>query len=104
MALVHRNGKAYLYRSVRRGGRVTSEYVAGGESAVLIAALETIDRDKRDYERWHEREERRKIADLERSLDELAADARGLARAALETAGYHQHARGQWRKRRGTPG
>src|SRR5215203_616504 len=103
MALVHRNGKAYLYRSVRRGGRVTSEYVAGGRDAVIIASLETIDRDKRDYERWRDRKVRRELAELERALDELAADARGLARAALEAAGYRQHARGAWRKRRGTP-
>ena len=40
MALVHRNGRPYLYRSVRRGGRVTSEYMGGGIDAQLIAALE----------------------------------------------------------------
>jgi hypothetical protein len=104
MALVHRNGKAYLYRSVRRGGRVTSEYVAGGESAVLIAALETIDHDKRDYQRWHERQERREIIEVERVLDDLAGRSAALARAVLEAAGYHQHARGTWRKRRGKRG
>ncbi len=40
MGLVYRNGRPYLYRSVRRDGRVTSEYVAGGEDAFLIGALE----------------------------------------------------------------
>jgi hypothetical protein len=88
MALVHRNGKAYLYRSVRRGGRVTSEYVASGESAVLIAALETIDRDGRDYESWRDCKERQELTELKRALDDLAAEARGLSRAALEAAGY----------------
>jgi hypothetical protein len=96
MALVQRNGKAYLYCSVRRGGRVTSEYVAGGESAAIIAALETIDRDKQDYQRWHEGEERRRIDELERALDELVGRSAALAHAALEAAGYHQHARGAW--------
>ncbi len=40
MALVYRNGRPYLYRSVRRGGRVTSEYLGRGIDAQLIAALE----------------------------------------------------------------
>ena len=31
MGLVYRNGRPYLYRSVRRGGRVTSEYLASGD-------------------------------------------------------------------------
>jgi hypothetical protein len=60
MALVYRNGRPYLYRSVRRGGRVTSEYVAGGIAAQLIAALETIDQDEAEFQRWQAREERKK--------------------------------------------
>ena len=58
MGLVYRNGRPYLYRSVRRAGRVSSEYVGRGEDALLIAALETIERDERDFERWRERNER----------------------------------------------
>ena len=39
----------------------------------------------------------------ERQLDALAREAKRLAGATLEAAGYHQHARGVWRKkRRGT--
>ena len=45
MGLVYRNGRPYLYRSVRRGGRVTSEYLGRGIDALLIAALEADDRD-----------------------------------------------------------
>ena len=40
------------------------------------------------------------LDDLERALDELAERARDLAREALTAAGYHQHHRGEWRKRR----
>jgi hypothetical protein len=97
MALIYRNGRPYLYRSMRRGGRVTSEYVDSGEAALLIAAMGNIDREKQDFERWSEREERKRFNDLERALDDLAEQARTLARDALERAGYHQHRRGEWR-------
>jgi hypothetical protein len=54
MALVYRGGKPYLYKSVRRDGRVTSEYVASGESAVVISRIETIEADERAFQRWLE--------------------------------------------------
>ena len=47
MGLIYRDGRPYLYRSVRRGGRVTSKYLAGGIDAQLIATLEDIERDDR---------------------------------------------------------
>ena len=100
MGLVYRNGRPYLYRSVRRGGRVTSEYVGSGVDAQLIAALETIDHDEADFKRWQSREERKELDDLERALDELVERARDLARVALTAAGYHQHHRSEWRKSR----
>jgi hypothetical protein len=100
MALVYRNGRPYLYRSVRRGGRVTSEYEAGGIDAQLIAALETDERDLKRFEQEHARSERKQLDDLERALDELAEHARNLARDALTAAGYHHHNRGEWRKNR----
>ena len=58
MALIYRNGRPYLYRSVRRGGRVTSEYVACGESAVRFARKEAQDRAERDMQRAETLEER----------------------------------------------
>src|SRR5690348_4950568 len=100
MGLVYRNGRPYFYRSVRRGGRVTSEYVASGIDAQLIAALEADDRDNRRSDREEARAERWEADDLERALDEMAGRARALARDALTAAGYHQHHRGEWRKRR----
>ena len=100
MALVYRNGRPYLYRSVRRGGRVTSEYVAGGIDAQLIAALEADDRDCKRFDRELARDERKRADDLERALDDLAEQARDIAREALTAAGYYLHHRGEWRKRR----
>ena len=100
MGLIYRNGRPYLYRSIRRGGRVTTEYLASGEVALLSDALEQIERDERDFERRRGQEERKRFDDLERALDDLAEQARALARDALQRVGYHQHKRGEWRRRR----
>jgi len=100
VALVYRNGRPRLQRSVRRGGRVTTEYQASGEVALLIAAMEQIERDERDFERRRGQEEWKRFDDLERALDDLAEQARALARDALQRVGYHQHKRGEWRRRR----
>lgn len=100
MGLVYRNGRPYLYRSVRRGGRVTSQYLGRGEDALLIAALEADGRDWKRFDREQARNERKEFDDLEQALDERAERARDLAREALSAAGYHLHHRGEWRKRR----
>ena len=59
-----------------------------------------IERDGKDSTGEQARSERKELDDLERALDELAERARDLAREALTAAGYHQHHRGEWRKRR----
>jgi hypothetical protein len=100
MALVSRNGRSYFYRSIRRGGRVTSEYLGSGELAACRALCELEERESREEERRQRREERRRADELERALDDLADRARDLAVEALTAAGYHQHDRGRWRKRR----
>jgi hypothetical protein len=100
MGLVYRNGRPYLYRSVWRAGRTTSQYVASGTDALLIDALEADERDLQRSDREQARGERKELDDLEQILDELAERARDLARDTLTGAGFHQHHRGEWRKRR----
>jgi hypothetical protein len=102
MALVYRDGRPYLYRSFRQGGRVTSEYVASGIDARLIAALEADERDNRRCGREQARSEREALDDLERALDDLAERAHALAHDVLTAAGYYQHHRGEWRRKRVT--
>lgn len=100
MALVYRNGRPRYQRSVRRGGRVTTEYVGSGNFAILKALFDAEDRDALEEARQRARAEQQRLDDLEHDLDELAEQARALAHEALTAAGYHQHHRGQWRKRR----
>jgi hypothetical protein len=98
MGIVYRNGRPYLYRSVRRDGRVTSEYRGSGELALIGAVLDDEMRDLRQFDR----DERKRSDDLERALDDMVKQAQALARDALTAAGYHNH-RGMWRKRRVSP-
>src|SRR5262249_38763839 len=88
------------YRSIRQGGRVTSQYLGPGIDAQLIAALDADERDRKRFDLEQARSERKEADDLERVLDELAERALDLARDALTTAGYQQHHRGEWRKSR----
>ena len=55
---------------------------------------------EKDDDRGDTLAEREQLDDLERALDEMAERARDLARDALTAAGYYQHKRGEWRKRR----
>ncbi len=99
MALSYRGPRPYYRRSVRRGGRVTSEYLGAGEAAVLMAQLDAAERDRRAAEAADRRAEARRLEEAELPLAVLCEWADRLARAALYAAGYHLHKR-QWRKRR----
>ena len=79
---------------------MTSEYGGSGECARLIGQMEAIERDERDYQRWTEQKERSELDELGGALDKMVEQAEALAHNALTAAGYHQHDRGKWRKRR----
>jgi hypothetical protein len=119
MGYIRRNGRAYYIRSIRRGGKVTSEYVGTGFAAEAIALL---DRDFRTLRRLMrleieaERQERIEGDRAERAkLRELAGRLAGADRlvagysrrvdravgSTLVALGFHRHHRGDWRKRRG---
>ena len=94
MAIVYRNGRPYLYRSIRRGGRVTSEYVASGVDAMLIAS------DGPPSQWGRQSIERTEFDEIDRALDVQLSQAKDLARQALVAAGFHQHDQGRWRRKR----
>src|SRR3954468_16666725 len=102
MALVYRNGRARLQRSVRRGGRVTTEYRASGDAALLIARLETLERDERTMQRFEVEAELEALAIVEEPLNDYFDRVEDLARSALYAAGYHRPKR-EWRRCRGRP-
>jgi hypothetical protein len=99
MALIFRNGRPRLQRSVRRGGRVTTEYRGSGEVALLIALMDAIDREERDEEQLESRAQREALEVVEGALNDYFDHVEDLARSALYAAGYHRPKR-EWRRRR----
>jgi hypothetical protein len=93
-------GGRYYTRSRRVNGRVVREHIGGGTIGELASQLDAIERQNRTAKRDVERAEAKMIVDLDATLTELDEFANLLTRAALFAAGYHQHNRGTWRKRR----
>lgn len=94
-----RRGGRYYVRSVRVGGKVTSEYYGVGPAAEAVAALDAQERAERAARLKALAEERARVDQIEAELETLDDLCRDLVRASLEEAGYHCH-RGQWRRRR----
>jgi hypothetical protein len=92
--------RGYYYRARKVNGRVVREYVGRGEVAELAAQADAIGRADREAEREARRAERAELEELDAGVNELNQLADLLARAALLAAGYRQHKRGEWRKRR----
>src|SRR5690349_2370095 len=96
-------GKRYFYSIRRDGKRMVYDYWGRGESAILIAQIDAIDVEKRQLERFDRQQARAQFAELASTPPELLAllaEAKRATAEALEAAGYHQHKRGEWRKKR----
>jgi hypothetical protein len=91
----------YYTRSRRENGRVVREYVGGGMVGQLAAQLDDLERQKREIEGAARRAEQEEVEALDAQLSELDELVELVARAALAAAGYEQHKRGEWRKKRG---
>lgn len=94
------NDGRYYSRSRRENGRVVREYIGGGQVGELVARFDAVEREKRLTDREVARAEREKVVELDVLLYELDKLADLLVQAAMLAAGYHQHKRGNWRKRR----
>ncbi len=104
MAWEHRDGRRYLYRSVRRGRRVVREYLGTGPIADLMASeLDEVRLVARDAAQ----RDREQFETLRLRIDAVTTPPIGadqLLRAVVDQlmalAGYHRHKRGPWRLRR----
>lgn len=93
-------GGQYYTRSHRQGGQVVREYIGGGRVGQLYAEMDAIERQERQAKAHAWRRERERRDAIERDLAEYCRRVDELAREYLTAAGYHQHDRGQWRRRR----
>jgi len=95
----HRNGRGRYYTRTRKiDGVVTRQYVGAGPLAEQVARADDSARQAITACHQAERRQRAQARDLERQLDDLCRAADHLIRIELTAAGYHQHARGAWRK------
>jgi hypothetical protein len=99
MAWEQRGTHTYYYRSVRRHGRVTKEYLGTGSLAALVAAADTERQAQRQaqVEAW--RQAQAALEALERQIDAWWDLGTLELKATLYTEGYYRHDRGTWRKR-----
>ena len=97
-----KRGGLYYTRSKKINGQVIREYIGGGYVGELAAQMDALKRRQREEEAQAWREERERLKALEAPVEELCEISELLAHAALLLAGYHQHNRGDWRKRHET--
>ncbi len=90
----------YYTRSRKVNGRVVREYVGGGVLGELAARMDAEDRQRREEKAAAWREERERLEELAGLVDEFCEDVETMARAALLSAGFRRHNRGEWRKPR----
>ena len=90
----------YYTRSRKVNGRVVREYLGTGWVAELAAHLDALDRERRRLQALDLRQQKAELAALDADIQALIETTDLAARAALLAAGYHQHKRGEWRKKR----
>jgi hypothetical protein len=94
-----RNGRRYYYRVIRRGNRILTEYIGGGQIGE-DAAKEDADRRAARASRRQNRQLRRQEHEaLSDQLKEMHDEASAIAEAALLATSFYRHCRGRWRKR-----
>jgi hypothetical protein len=92
--------RGYYYRSRKVNGRVVREYVGAGRAAQLAAQLDASEREEREAERQARRAKRAELDAFDAPVDKLDELVELVAHAALAAAGFRQHHRGEWRKKR----
>ena len=100
MALVFRNGRPYLYTTEREGGKCVCRYGGSGETALLCARLNAIDREKKEAERYDARARLKRLDKIDKRIAGLSVVVDALVESTLTAAGWHRPGRHNWRKRR----
>ncbi len=97
---MHKDPRGYWYRSRRIGDRVTRQYIGRGARCEGLARLEALQRKEKAEQRRAQREERGRLEALDGEVKEFCVWVTAIKRLVLQSYGYRQHARGQWRKQR----
>ena len=95
-------GGRYYTRSRRVNGKVVRECLGCGELAENAAEFDADMRADQEHRRHAWQVEGEGFEELDQQVGQLCQACTQAMRRALEEAGYHQHHRGEWRKRRDT--
>ena len=102
MAWENRKGVGRYYtRSERVGGRVVRRYIGPGPAAELAAGEDEYRRRRREARRAAQRADQEAWDAVEQEASAAYETLGTLIRAGLLVRGFHQHKRGEWRRRRG---
>jgi hypothetical protein len=93
-------GGLYYTRTKKVDGRVIREYVGGGTLGHLTALQDAQEHRRREQEAALWNEERERLEALVAPVEDLCKAAEILYRAALLSAGFRRHQRGEWRRKR----
>jgi hypothetical protein len=93
-------GGLYYTRSKKVDGRVIREYVGGGTLGHLTALQDAQERRLREEEAASWKQERERLEALVAPVEDLCEATEILYRAALLSAGFRRHQRGEWRRKR----
>ncbi len=100
MSWQQRGDKRYYYRHAWIGGRAVRIYAGAGVAGERAADDDAQRREQAESDARFERQlEQRRLA-AEAPLAQLCQRTDQLVHACLLAAGYHQHDRGHWRRRR----
>jgi hypothetical protein len=100
MGWVQQGRQRYFYKSLRFGRRTTRLYLGNGEAAEEAAAEIERRRVERQARADALRQDEERHAAAAAPLEELCELSDLLMRATLVGEGFHQHDRGEWRRRR----
>lgn len=96
-----RNGRGRYYtRTKRVEGRVVREYVGAGKKAAAAAKADAVRRDQQATEKKAQQKLDAEIGRADIPLAALEQACEIMLRATLIAAGWHQHDRGMWRRKR----
>ena len=93
-------GGLYYTRTKKVGGRVVREYVGGGALGHIAALQDAQECQRREEEATLWKEERDSLEALVAPVEQLCEATEILYRAALLSAGFRRHQRGEWRRKR----
>jgi hypothetical protein len=99
--LVRRGTKLYWYTSQRVGRKVLRFYGGSGEAALEAARIKQECRRLLQAARQAAIQAEQRYLEATAPLVELTRVLELVTKATLTRAGYHQHSRGPWRKKRG---